>query len=134
MNLVFDVALLTLGIGVLYFGAEWLVRGSARLAATLGVSPIVVGLTVVSFGTSAPELVVCTVAALGGNPDLVREGETGCLFEHGDAAGGAEKIGSLLASSEKTMKMRTMARAIALEAFGIDSMVRSTAGLYREIV
>ena len=70
MNLVFDVALLTLGIGVLYFGAEWLVRGAARLAGSLGVSPIVVGLTVVSFGTSAPELVVCTVAALGGNPDL----------------------------------------------------------------
>lgn len=63
--LVFDVALLTLGVGVLYFGAEWLVRGSSRLAASLGVSPIVVGLTIVSFGTSAPELVVCTVAALG---------------------------------------------------------------------
>lgn len=65
-----DVALLALGVGVLYYGAEWLVRGSARLAATLGVKPIVVGLTVVSFGTSAPELVVCAVAALGGNPDL----------------------------------------------------------------
>ncbi len=69
-DLAFDVALLTLGVGVLYYGAEWLVRGSARLAASLGISPIVVGLTVVSFGTSAPELVVCTVAALGGNPDL----------------------------------------------------------------
>ena len=69
-NLAFDVSLLTLGVGVLYFGAEWLVRGSARLAGSLGVSPIVVGLTVVSFGTSAPELVVCTVAALGGNTDL----------------------------------------------------------------
>jgi cation:H+ antiporter len=68
--LVFDVALLTLGVGVLYFGAEWLVRGSSRLAASLGVSPIVVGLTIVSFGTSAPELVVCTVAALGGDTDL----------------------------------------------------------------
>ena len=70
MNLAFDVALLTLGVGVLYFGAEWLVQGSARLAGSLGVSPIVVGLTVVSFGTSAPELVVCTVAAFGGNTDL----------------------------------------------------------------
>lgn len=57
-------------MGVLYYGAEWLVRGSARLSATLGVSPIVVGLTVVSFGTSAPELVVSTVAAFGGNPNL----------------------------------------------------------------
>ena len=58
------------GVGVLYFGAEWLVRGSARLAASLGVSPIVVGLTVVSMGTSAPELVICVVASLGGSPDL----------------------------------------------------------------
>lgn len=69
-SIVLDVLLLALGVGVLYFGAEWLVRGSARLAASLGVSPIVVGLTVVSFGTSAPELVVCAVAALGGNPGL----------------------------------------------------------------
>lgn len=68
--MVLDILLLALGVGVLYYGAEWLVRGSARLAASLGVSPIVVGLTIVSFGTSAPELVVCTVAALGGNPDL----------------------------------------------------------------
>ena len=69
-DLALDVALLTLGVGVLYYGAEWLVRGSARLSATLGVSPIVIGLTVVSFGTSAPELVVSTVAAFGGNPNL----------------------------------------------------------------
>ncbi|MDA0327882.1 MAG: calcium/sodium antiporter [Gemmatimonadetes bacterium] len=69
-DLVLDVALMALGVGVLYFGAEWLVRGSARLAATLGVTPIVVGLTVVSFGTSAPELVVSVVAAYGGNSDL----------------------------------------------------------------
>lgn len=69
-DLVFDATLLALGVAVLYYGAEWLVRGSARLAAALRISPIVVGLTVVSFGTSAPELVVCIVAALGGNPDL----------------------------------------------------------------
>ena len=68
--LIGDVFLLVGGIGVLYFGAEWLVRGSARLAASLGVSPIVVGLTVVSFGTSAPELVVCSVAAMSGNSEL----------------------------------------------------------------
>ena len=69
-GLTLDILLLVLGIGVLYFGAEWLVRGAARLAGSLGVSPMVVGLAVVSFGTSAPELVVCTVAAWGGNPDL----------------------------------------------------------------
>ena len=65
-----EILLFVGGVGVLYFGAEWLVRGSARLAASLGVSPIVVGLTAVSMGTSAPELVISVVASLSGNPDL----------------------------------------------------------------
>ena len=65
-----NLLLLALGVGALYFGAEWLVRGASRLASALGVSPIVVGLTVVSLGTSAPELVVSLLAALDGNPDL----------------------------------------------------------------
>jgi cation:H+ antiporter len=65
-----EILLFLGGVGVLYFGAEWLVRGSARLAASLGVSPIVVGLTVVSMGTSAPELMISMVASLGGSHDL----------------------------------------------------------------
>lgn len=55
------------GAAALYFGAEWLVRGSSRLACSFGVSPLVVGLTVVALGTSAPELVVSTVAAVRGD-------------------------------------------------------------------
>ncbi|MCH7856036.1 MAG: calcium/sodium antiporter [Gemmatimonadetes bacterium] len=66
----YEILLFVGGVGVLYFGAEWLVRGASRLAASLGVSPIVVGLTVVSMGTSAPELVISVVASLGGSPDL----------------------------------------------------------------
>jgi cation:H+ antiporter len=65
-----EVLLFVGGVGVLYFGAEWLVRASARLAVSLGMSPIVLGLTVVSMGTSAPELVVSLVSAMGGNSDL----------------------------------------------------------------
>ncbi len=59
-----------LGIVVLYFGAEWLVRGSCRLARSYGISALVVGLTVVAFGTSAPELVVTLIAALSGRGDV----------------------------------------------------------------
>jgi cation:H+ antiporter len=59
------------GVLILYFGAEFLVRGAVRLGQLLRVSPIVVGLTVVSIGTSAPEFVVCVLAALRGSPDLV---------------------------------------------------------------
>lgn len=53
------------GILLLYAGAEALVRGGAALALRIGISPLVVGLTVISFGTSAPELVVSLNAALG---------------------------------------------------------------------
>ena len=46
-----NIVLLIFGIVVIYYGADWLVRGSSRLAAAWGVPPIVVGLTVVSLGT-----------------------------------------------------------------------------------
>ncbi len=56
---------------ILYFGAEWLVLGSAGLAHAFGISPLVVGLTVVAYGTSAPELAVSTAAILRDQPDIV---------------------------------------------------------------
>lgn len=55
---------------LLFFGAEWLVRGSASLALRLGLTPLVIGLTVVAYGTSMPELVVSTKAALQGQGDI----------------------------------------------------------------
>jgi cation:H+ antiporter len=54
------------GFVFLYFGAEWLVKGSSSLARSLGVTPIVIGLTVVAFGTSAPELVVSLISSIKG--------------------------------------------------------------------
>lgn len=62
-----DFGRLLLGGLMLYFGAEWLVRGAAGLARELGVPPLVIGLTVVSYGTSAPELAVSVSAALDGS-------------------------------------------------------------------
>lgn len=58
------------GLGLLIGGAESLVRGASRLAATLGLSPLVIGLTVVAYGTSAPELAVSLQAALSDQADL----------------------------------------------------------------
>ncbi|MEZ4701291.1 MAG: calcium/sodium antiporter [Rhodothermales bacterium] len=52
------------GLLLLYFGAEFLVRGGAALALKLGIAPLIVGLTVVAFGTSAPEMVVSVSAAV----------------------------------------------------------------------
>ena len=58
---------LTLGLIALYFGAEALVKGGASLALRLGLTPLVIGLTVIAFGTSSPEMVVSVQATLGGN-------------------------------------------------------------------
>jgi cation:H+ antiporter len=59
------------GIMGLYVGAEGLVRGSSSLAIGFGISPLVVGLTIVAFATSSPELVVSIKAAIEGNPGIV---------------------------------------------------------------
>lgn len=58
------------GLVLLFVGAEGLIRGSSNLAIKIGITPLVVGLTVVAFGTSTPELVVSLKAALLGNSSI----------------------------------------------------------------
>jgi cation:H+ antiporter len=67
----FEIAGLVVGLAMLLAGGELLVRGAARLATRLGISPLVVGLTVVALGTSTPELAVAIRSALAGQPDFV---------------------------------------------------------------
>ncbi len=55
---------------LLYFGADWIVKGGSKLAAHFGLSPLVVGLTIVAFGTSLPELVVSLAAALKNSSNI----------------------------------------------------------------
>jgi cation:H+ antiporter len=62
--------LLVGGLVTLIVGAELLVRGASRLAAALGISPLVIGLTVVAFGTSSPELAVSVQSAFRGSADV----------------------------------------------------------------
>lgn len=64
------LALIAIGLVGLYYGAEWLVKGSARLASSFGISPLVIGLTVVAFGTSAPELLVSVTAVIRDSADI----------------------------------------------------------------
>ncbi len=65
-----DIVFVLLGLVGLFFGGEWLVRGASRLAASFGVEPLIIGLTVVAFGTSMPELLVNLSAAAQGSTDL----------------------------------------------------------------
>lgn len=66
----YTLFLFVAGGGLLVAGAETLVRGASRLAAAVGVSPLVVGLTVVAYGTSAPEMAVSVAASWNGQPDI----------------------------------------------------------------
>ncbi len=64
------IILFILGFVLLIKGADTLVTGASALAGRLGVAPLVIGLTIVAFGTSAPELVVNLLASLSGNTDI----------------------------------------------------------------
>lgn len=67
---IITLILFILGFVLLISGAEFLVRGASRLAVTIGISPLVVGLTVVAYGTSAPELAVTVQATYAGQADI----------------------------------------------------------------
>ncbi len=71
MDVVLNPVMVILGGVILYFGAEWLVEGAAGMARRFGVKEIVIGLTVVAYGTSAPELAVSISANLSGTTPLL---------------------------------------------------------------
>lgn len=92
---------------LLYFGAEALVRGSASLALRLGISPLVVGLTVVAFGTSSPEIFVSLKAAMDGRGDLAVGNVVGSnLFN----------VGVILGISAVIMPMKVQLQLLRLDA------------------
>ena len=68
--MLFTIGKLLVGLLILIMGGEFLVRGSTSIALKASISPLVVGLTIVAFGTSAPELLISVNAALAGSPDM----------------------------------------------------------------
>lgn len=70
MSILLAVLMVGLGLVLLTFASDWLVEGASALAKRLKVSDLVIGLTIVAFGTSAPELVVSVVSAWQGNVDI----------------------------------------------------------------
>jgi cation:H+ antiporter len=69
-GVVLDLIFVVFGLLGLFFGGEWLVTGASRIARSFGISALVVGLTVVAFGTSTPELLVSLSATLGGTEGI----------------------------------------------------------------
>ena len=69
-DLIINIVLVSVGLAMLYFGAEWLVRGSVTIANKFRISQLVIGLTIVAFGTSTPELSVSVTSAIQGVGDV----------------------------------------------------------------
>ena len=65
-----NILLLLVGLGLVVLGADWLVNGASYIARRAGISEFVIGLTIVGFGTSCPELVVSLSGAIEGNSDI----------------------------------------------------------------
>ena len=70
MDILIDIIAILAGFGLLIWSADYFVTGASATARNLGVSPLIIGLTIVGFGTSAPEMLVASFAAVGGNPGL----------------------------------------------------------------
>lgn len=127
-----SLLLIVLGIAVLWAGGEILVRSVTGLAAVLRVSPTVIGLTVVAFGTSAPELAAAVAAALRDSPGLVYGNVVGSnianvglilgisalvvpLHNHSD---GAERQAIRLVRRELPFMLATSLLVLTFTAFG----------------
>ena len=65
-----DIVIILVGLGVLILGGDFLVRGASNIALRMKISPLAVGLTIVAFGTSAPELLISIKSVLLGHEDL----------------------------------------------------------------
>jgi cation:H+ antiporter len=95
-----------LGVAMLYGGAEGLVRGSASIARRLGLSPLVIGLTVVAFGTSMPEMVVSVRAVLAGQSPIAAGNVVGSNIAN---------IALILGLSALLRPLRVQARLIRID-------------------
>ena len=70
MTMALQILVLIVGLALIVFGADWLVEGASSIARKAGISEFVIGLTIVGFGTSCPELVVSLTGAIAGNSDI----------------------------------------------------------------
>ncbi len=91
---------------LLYFGGDVLVKNAARLALAIGMSPLVIGLTVVAFGTSSPELLTTLIAAFQGSADVAMGNIVGSNITN---------LGLILGLSALIYPLRARSRLIRLE-------------------
>jgi cation:H+ antiporter len=127
-----QVIMLVVGLVVLAAGAEALIRGAVRVARALGVSPFIVGFTVIGFGTSAPELVVSLSAALGGSSEIALGNVVGSNIANVGVVLGLAAVVAPLAAQMRLLKVEVplvIGASLLLWALCWDGRVDRTDGV-----
>lgn len=99
-----DIVLFILGIVLIILGANYLTEGASTLARKMGLSPLVVGLTIVAFGTSTPELIVSLMSALKGNADIAMGNAVGSNIFNVLAIGGITALVAPISITQSTIR------------------------------
>lgn len=115
-----DLLLVASGLVLLFFGGEGLVRGSVAIAGRLGVSKLLIGLVIVGFGTSTPELLVSVNAALDGAPEIALGNVVGSNIANVLLIVGLAAVIVPIAGWERTaVREALIATLVALAALGL---------------
>lgn len=120
-----NILLFVLGIVLIIAGANYLTEGASTIARRFGVSPLVVGLTIVAFGTSAPELIVSLMAALKGNADIAMGNVVGSNLFNVLAIGGVTALVAPITITQSTIRREIplmLLGSIVLFVFAIDQI------------
>ena len=110
-----DPITFVVGVGLLLAGGRWLVEGAVQIALRLGVSTLLVGLTIVAFGTSSPELFFNITAALSGQADLSFGNVVGSNIANVTLVLGAAAVVAPLVVNSRVVKME-LPQLIAISA------------------
>lgn len=119
MTLAILITLTVVGLALLWLASDQFVTGASTLARELGVSPLAVGVVVMGFGTSAPELVVSAVAALSGSPEVGVGNVIGSNLANLTLVLGVAAVMAPLAVSSKTLRREVLLALGATVAFAI---------------
>jgi cation:H+ antiporter len=126
------IVYLIAGLVLLVIGAEILVRGASRLASSLGISPLVIGLTIVAFGTSAPEMAVSIGASWTGQADLALGNVVGSNIFNILLILGLSAVVAPLVVSQQLVRLDVplmIAASIAVLLMGLDNKISRVDGL-----
>lgn len=132
MTMIFDIVLIIAGVAMVLYGADRLTEGASALARRMNVSEIIIGLTIVAAGTSAPELFVSLVSALKGTPDMAIGNVVGSNTMNAMLIVGCAAVVAPMSISRNTVRKDipfAVAASVLLPLLAIDSAIGRIDGI-----